>query len=79
MIGANKQAEAVLSAQMSKLLFDLGMTGGQLSRMTYEDPVSVLGMGAGSSAVGTMLSTSSSLLNAPGSRYLGTTGVYEHL
>jgi len=47
--------------------------------MTYEDPVSVLGMGAGSSAVGTMLSTSSSLLNAPGSRYVGTTGVYEHL
>jgi len=42
--------------------------------MTYEDPVSVLGMGAVSSAVGTMQSTSSNLLNAPDSRYVGTLG-----
>ena len=42
--------------------------------MSCEDPVPVLGMDAGSSAVGTMQSTSSSLFNTPGSRHEGTSG-----
>jgi len=76
-IGANKQAEAVFSTQMSQPLFDLGMTGGQLSSMdtaTYKDPVPMLGVGAGSSVVDTMQSTSSSLFNTLSSQHVSTPG-----
>ena len=74
-IGANEQAEDVFSTQMSQPLFNLGMTGGQsyMSNMdtaTYED----FGMGAGSSVVDTMQSTSSSLFNALGSQHPSTQG-----
>jgi len=41
---------------------------------TYEDFVPMLGMGAGSSVVDTMQSTSSSLFNALGSQHVSTSG-----
>ena len=73
-IGAKKQAEAILSTQMSRPLFDFGTTGGQLIGMdttTHEDSVPVLGMGAGPSAVDTMQTTSSSLFNVLGWAHQG--------
>ena len=57
MIGANQQAEAIPSTQMSRPRMDA---------RTREDSVPVLGTDAGSSAVDTMLPSSSSLFNALG-------------
>ena len=57
MIGANEQAEAIPSTQMSRPRMDT---------RTHEDSVPVLGTDAGSSAVDTMLPSSSSLFNALG-------------
>jgi len=68
-IGANEQVEAIPSTQMSRPRFDFGMAGGQSTRMdtrTHKNSVPVPGTDAGSSAVDTMLPSSSSLFNALG-------------
>jgi len=66
-IGANEQEQAILSSQMSRPLFDYGMTGGQSTDMdtgTYEEDFS---MDISFSVVDTMQPSSSSLFNALGS------------
>ena len=69
-IGANEQEQAILSSQMSRPLFDYGMTGGQSTDMDTrtheEDSVTVLSMDARSPVVDTMKPSSSSLFNALG-------------
>ena len=65
-IDANEQEQAILSSQMSRPLFDYGMTGGQSTDMdtrTHEEDSS---MDISFSAVDTMQPSSSSLFNALG-------------
>ena len=65
-IGANEQEQAILSSQMSRPLFDYGMTGGQSTDMDTRTHEEDSGMDVSFSAVDTMQASSSSLFNALG-------------
>jgi len=65
-IGTNEQEQAIFSSQMSRPLFNYGMTGGQSTGMDTRTHEEDSGMDTGSSVVDTMQPSSSSLFNALG-------------